>query len=140
MIIESPPLNPAASADKVFDWKHDSRAIGWISALSKDGGTNLAPISVFSPAGRGLPTVRISLRSRSDGVTLILTGDGEDGYVIDAEGGKIKLLRGSSDAALMPYHVERSKLFVMDRIGKSRFLDAARISRAIEFTRVFNTY
>ena len=65
----------------------------------------------------------------------ILTGDGEDGYVIDAEGGKVKLLRGSSDAELMPYHVERSRLFVMDRIGKSRFLDAARISRAIEFTR-----
>ena len=41
----------------------------------------------------------------------ILTGDGEDGYVIDADGGKVKLLRGSSDAALMPYHVERSKLF-----------------------------
>src|SRR6202035_3066387 len=44
----------------------------------------------------------------------ILTGDGEDGYVIDADGGKVKLPRGSSDAALMPYHVERSKLFVMD--------------------------
>ena len=65
----------------------------------------------------------------------ILTGDDEDGYVIDAEGGKVKLLRGASDAALMPYHVDRSKLFVMDRIGKSHFLDAARISRAIEFTR-----
>jgi hypothetical protein len=65
----------------------------------------------------------------------ILTEDGEDGYVINAEGGKVKLLRGSSDAALMPYHVDRSKLFVMDRIGKSHFLDAARISRAIEFTR-----
>ena len=35
----------------------------------------------------------------------------------------------------MLYHVERSKLFVMDRIGKSHLLDAARISRAIEFTR-----
>ena len=65
----------------------------------------------------------------------ILTGDGEDGYVIDANGGKVKLSRGSSDAALMPYHVERSKLFIMDRIGKSHLLDAARISRAIEFTR-----
>lgn len=65
----------------------------------------------------------------------ILAGDGEEGYVIDAEGGKVKLLRGSSDTALMPYHVERSKLFVMDRVGKSQLLDAARISRAIEFTR-----
>ena len=65
----------------------------------------------------------------------ILTGDGEDGNVIDANGGKVKLSRRSSDAALMPYHVERSKLFIMDRIGKSHLLDAARISRAIEFTR-----
>ena len=65
----------------------------------------------------------------------ILSGDGEDGYVIDADGGKVKLLRGSSDAALTPYHVERSKLFVMDRLGDSRLVDAARISRAIEFTR-----
>src|SRR5580700_9980756 len=48
----------------------------------------------------------------------ILTGDGEDGNVIDANGGKVKLSRRSSDAALMPYHVERSKLFIMDRIGK----------------------
>ena len=62
----------------------------------------------------------------------ILPGDSEDGYVIDAKGGKAKLSRGSSDAALMPYHVERSKLFVMDRIGKSHLLDALRISRAIE--------
>ena len=65
----------------------------------------------------------------------ILPGDSEDGYVIDAKGGKAKLSRGSSDAALMPYHVGRSKLFVMDRIGKSHLLDALRISRAIEFTR-----
>jgi len=65
----------------------------------------------------------------------ILRGDSEDGYVIDANGGQIKLARGSSDAALMPYHVERSKLFVMDRIGKSQLLDAQRISDAIEFTR-----
>ena len=65
----------------------------------------------------------------------ILTGDSEDGYVIDANGGQIKLPRGSSDAALMPYHVERSKLFAMDQIGKSQLLDARRISDAIEFTR-----
>ena len=65
----------------------------------------------------------------------ILTGDSEDGYVIDAGGRRAKLLRGSSDAALMPYHVERSKLYVMDRLGKSPLLDATRVSRAIEFTR-----
>src|SRR6185503_15630204 len=38
----------------------------------------------------------------------ILKGDGIDGYVIDRTGRKVQLPRGSSDAALMPYHVERS--------------------------------
>jgi len=65
----------------------------------------------------------------------ILKGDGEDGYVVDAKGGKVKLARGSSDAALMPYHVERSKLFVLDRLANTPSVDAARIARAIEFTR-----
>jgi hypothetical protein len=45
------------------------------------------------------------------------------------------LPRGSSDAALLPYHVDRSKLFVMDRLSKIKLLDAARVANAIEFTR-----
>jgi hypothetical protein len=65
----------------------------------------------------------------------ILKGDGLDGYVVDGKGGKIKLPRGASDAALMPYHVDRSKLFVMDRLANCNVIDAARIARAIEFTR-----
>jgi hypothetical protein len=65
----------------------------------------------------------------------ILKGDGADGYVVDGKGGKTKLPRGASDAALMPYHVDRSKLFVMDRLANSNVVDAARIARAIEFTR-----
>jgi hypothetical protein len=65
----------------------------------------------------------------------ILNGDGPDGYVVDAKGSKTKLPRGASDAALMPYHVDRSKLFVMDRLANSKVVDAARIARAIEFTR-----
>jgi hypothetical protein len=65
----------------------------------------------------------------------ILKGDGKDGYVIDANGRKAQLPRGSSDAALLPYHVERSKLFVMDRVTTIDVLDAARITRAIESTR-----
>jgi hypothetical protein len=65
----------------------------------------------------------------------ILQGDGSDGYVIDMKGGKTNLPRGSSDAALTPYHVDRSKLFVMDRMGESKLVDAGRIARAIEFTR-----
>jgi hypothetical protein len=65
----------------------------------------------------------------------ILNGDSADGYIIDAKGNRTKLSRGSSDAALMPYHVDRSKLFVMDRFAKAKLLDATRIAHAVEFTR-----
>src|SRR6516225_9377490 len=65
----------------------------------------------------------------------ILEGDGPDGYVIDAKGGKTKVPRGASDAALIAHHVDRSKLFVMNRLAESKFVDAARIARIIEFTR-----
>jgi hypothetical protein len=65
----------------------------------------------------------------------ILKGDGDDGYIVDAHGGKVRLPRGSSDAALAPYHVDRSKLFVLDRIETIEGLDAPRIARTIEYTR-----
>ena len=65
----------------------------------------------------------------------ILQGDGPDGYVINVKGDKTQLPRGSSDAALLPYHVDRSKIFVMDRLGMSKLLDADKIARAIEYTR-----
>ena len=65
----------------------------------------------------------------------ILKGDSADGYIVDAKGNKAELARGSSDAALMPYRVDRSKLFVMDRVAKIKSLDAARIANAIECTR-----
>jgi hypothetical protein len=64
----------------------------------------------------------------------IIKGDDDSGYVVDAAGRKISLPRGASDAALAPYHVERSKLFVMDRLAGVEELDAARIARAIGFT------
>jgi hypothetical protein len=65
----------------------------------------------------------------------ILKGDGAEGCVIDQSGRKIQLPRGASDAALMPFHVDRSKLFVLNRIAQMEGLDADRIARAIEFTR-----
>jgi hypothetical protein len=61
--------------------------------------------------------------------------DGEDGFVIDAAGTKVTLPRGSSDAGLMPYHVDRSKLYVMNRIEGIAGLDRERIAHAIEGTR-----
>ena len=60
--------------------------------------------------------------------------DGDDGYLINAEGGKICLPRGSSDAGLMNHHVDRSKLYVMRRLTGTP-LDSQRICDAIEGTR-----
>jgi hypothetical protein len=65
----------------------------------------------------------------------ILQGDDSDDMIIDGKGNKISLPRGSSDAALTPYHVDRSKLYVMERIKSIEVVDASRIARAIEFTR-----
>ncbi len=65
----------------------------------------------------------------------ILKGDGKDRFVVDANGATVTLPRGASDAALAPYHVDRSKLFIMDRLAGSPRLDAERIARAVEFTR-----
>ena len=65
----------------------------------------------------------------------VLKGDREDSFVVDASGQSVTLARGSSDASLAPYHVERSKLFVRERLGASPIIDAERVARAIEFTR-----
>jgi hypothetical protein len=64
----------------------------------------------------------------------ILKGDGPDGYVIDSAGHKVKFPRGCSDASLAPHHVQRSKLFVLERLASSEALDGARIAGAIEHT------
>lgn len=66
----------------------------------------------------------------------IVEGDSDISYVIDSTGRTINLPRGASDAALAPYHVDRSKLFVSERFDGIEDIDAARIARAIEFTRV----
>jgi hypothetical protein len=65
----------------------------------------------------------------------IVKGDSPDGYVIDSDGHTVSLARGSSDAALAPHHVERSKLFVLERVSSFEELDSRRIARSIEFTR-----
>lgn len=65
----------------------------------------------------------------------IFLQDDENGFLIDDAGHKAKLPRGASDAALLPYHVDRSKLYVMERLQGIEQLDAARIARAVEGSR-----
>jgi hypothetical protein len=65
----------------------------------------------------------------------VVQGDGDGVYVADVNGNTVRLPIGSSDAAMAPYHVDRSKLFVIERFDTLDYLDADRIARAIEYTR-----
>src|SRR5918993_354678 len=65
----------------------------------------------------------------------VLKGDRDNSFIIDVSGETVTLPRGASDAALGPYHVERSKMFVAERLGRSPVIDADRAARAIEVTR-----
>ncbi len=65
----------------------------------------------------------------------LFRADDHDGYLVDPTGRKVALPRGSSDAALLPYHVDRSKMYVMERVEGIAALDKRRIARAVEGTR-----
>lgn len=65
----------------------------------------------------------------------VCSGDRANDFVIDAEGNRVGLPRGASDAALAPYHVERSKVAVQERFGRHALVDSERVIRAIELTR-----
>lgn len=63
---------------------------------------------------------------RQDGNGLYATGTGDE---------KVSLPPGSSDASLTPYHVDRAKLFIHERFGGHRLIDAEAIKFNIELTR-----
>jgi hypothetical protein len=65
----------------------------------------------------------------------ICAGDKDEHFVIDAAGNTVTPPRGASDAFLLPYHVERGKIFVRERFAAVPYIDEERIARAIELTR-----
>jgi hypothetical protein len=65
----------------------------------------------------------------------VCRGDRPGAYVVDRAGNTVAPPRGASDAFLAPFHIERSKMAVQERLGSDRFIDADRICRAIELTR-----
>ncbi len=65
----------------------------------------------------------------------ILPDDDADGFVINKTGEKVQLPRGSSDASLTPYHVDRSKIYIFERISGTDLLDPQRIADAVEGSR-----
>ncbi len=56
-------------------------------------------------------------------------------YATGIDGKLYRLAPGSSDAGLTPYHVDRGKLFINERFGGHRLIDAEVIKRNIELTR-----
>jgi hypothetical protein len=66
----------------------------------------------------------------------ICRGDGDGQYVINVAGDRVSVPEGSTDAAMTPYHVARSKLFVRERFGKVSLshLDTIEIKANIEHT------
>jgi hypothetical protein len=65
----------------------------------------------------------------------ICSGDTDQSFVIDEEGNHFTPPRGASDACLTPYHVDRGKIFVRERLSQVREIDVDRIVKAIELTR-----
>jgi hypothetical protein len=67
----------------------------------------------------------------------ICRGDGNGRYVTNMAGNTVSIPDGSTDAAMTPYHVARSKLFVRERFGKATLveLDTREIEANIEHTR-----
>jgi hypothetical protein len=67
----------------------------------------------------------------------ICRGDTDGHYVINVEGDRVNIPDGATDAALTPYHVARSKLFVRERFGKVALvvINTADIEANIEHTR-----
>ncbi|OKH38816.1 metal-dependent phosphohydrolase [[Phormidium ambiguum] IAM M-71] len=56
-------------------------------------------------------------------------------YATGKDGGMVKLAPGASDASLTPHHVDRGKLFITERFGGHKLIDAEIIKRSIELTR-----
>ncbi|MBS0640298.1 MAG: hypothetical protein U1E70_28980 [Acetobacteraceae bacterium] len=65
----------------------------------------------------------------------ICPGDDNERQVIDTAGNTIHVPRGSSDAYLAPYHVNRSQIVVRDRFASRELIDGDRVARMIELTR-----
>jgi hypothetical protein len=65
-----------------------------------------------------------------------LDRNGEPGvYATGVDGGTVELGTGITDAALTPYHVDRTKQFVRARFADNGNLDTERIAELIERTR-----
>ncbi len=61
--------------------------------------------------------------------------DREGWYATGCQGEMVNLPAGCTDASLTPYHVDRAKLFIDERFGGHKLIDAEIIKQNIELTR-----
>jgi hypothetical protein len=65
----------------------------------------------------------------------VCVGDTVESIVINEAGDHVIPPRGASDAVLAPYHIERGKIYALQRFGASHYVDEKRVANAIEMTR-----
>ena len=65
----------------------------------------------------------------------LLREDRDDAYLADDNGKWVKPPVGATDAYLMPYHVTRGSLFVMEHFASDPVIDGATVASYIEMTR-----
>ena len=65
----------------------------------------------------------------------LLRDDEADSFLTDDQGGRVTPPPGSTDAYLMPYHVNRSAMFVRERFAGDPAIDVDTVSSYIEMTR-----
>ena len=78
----------------------------------------------------------ISLVCHDIGYVKGVCREDKQGYYATGTNGKmVHLNSGASDASLTPYHVDRAKLFIDERFGGHKLIDAEIIKHNIELTR-----
>ncbi|AXI46330.1 metal-dependent phosphohydrolase [Sulfitobacter sp. SK012] len=65
----------------------------------------------------------------------ICQGDSDNEVVVNEAGDRVCPPRGTSDAFLAPYHIDRGKIYARQRFAQSSLIDEERIARAIDYTR-----
>jgi hypothetical protein len=65
----------------------------------------------------------------------VCRGDKKDRFIISEDGETTTVAPGATDAAMTPYHVTRSKIFVKERFSRSEQIDTDVVVANIEHTR-----
>jgi hypothetical protein len=120
-----------ASSDALY---HDTQHTALVTLCVQDILRGRRLERIVSPLEWG-HTILAALTHDIGYVRGICPGDAEDRFVIDAAGNTITPPRGASDAFLMPYHVERGKIMVRERLRPVPFIDEEQVARSIELTR-----